>query len=208
VSARDAERFRALYQSEVIALLGYAARRVDRPEDAADVVADVFTAVWRRIDEVPAGGDARPWLFGVARNVVANHRRGARRRDRLTDRLRGELRLMTTSTPTSTTTSTSTSTEDVDEVRQALGRLTCDDRELLLLTNWEALSPTEVAIAMGLPAGTIRSRLHRARQRLRRELGALGELSVPANGIERCPEAGHVHTNGRSLAAEHDEELR
>jgi RNA polymerase sigma-70 factor (ECF subfamily) len=200
VSAPDAERFRVLYQSEVIALLGYAARRVDRPEDAADVVADVFTAVWRRIDEVPAGSDARPWLFGVARNVVANHRRGARRRDRLTDRLRGELRLMTTSTRTST--------EDVDEVRQALGRLTSDDRELLLLTNWEALSPTEVAIAMGLPAGTVRSRLHRARQQLRRELGGLGEPSVAVNGIERCAEAGHVQTRGRSLAAEHDEELR
>ena len=62
----DADRFRELYQSQLGALLGYAARRVSRAEDAADVVAEVFAVVWRRIDDVPDGEAARPWMFGIA----------------------------------------------------------------------------------------------------------------------------------------------
>jgi RNA polymerase sigma-70 factor (ECF subfamily) len=210
----EAERFRSLYEAEVIALLGYAARRLDRPSDAADVVADVFTVAWRRIDEVPTRGDARPWLFGVANNVMSNHRRGARRRDRLADRLRGELRMIPTSTPAPS--------DDVLLVRQALGRLSDDDRELLLLTNWEGLSPAEVAVAMGIPPGTVRSRLHRARQQLRRRLGPGFESPTSSNDpdssdtrndteddtgndTERCAQAGHVQHSGQSLAAEHED---
>jgi RNA polymerase sigma-70 factor (ECF subfamily) len=210
----EAERFRSLYEAEVIALLGYAARRLDRPSDAADVVADVFMVAWRRIDQVPTGGDARPWLFGVANNVISNHRRGARRRDRLADRLadrlHGELRMIPTSTPAPS--------DDVLLVRQALGRLSEDDRELLLLTNWEGLSPAEVAVAMGIPPGTVRSRLHRARQQLRRRLGPGFESPTSSNdpdskdtGIdtgndtERCAQAGHVQHSGQSLAAEHED---
>jgi predicted DNA-binding protein (UPF0251 family) len=116
------------------------------------------------------------------------------------DRLRGELRLMsiTTGLPS----------EDIEEVRQALARLSADDRELLLLTNWEGLSPTEVAVAMGIPAGTVRSRLHRARQQLRRQLAADLEPFEPlevANGIERCDASGHVHAGERALVAESEE---
>ncbi|WP_369974494.1 hypothetical protein [Nocardiopsis sp. FIRDI 009] len=51
-------------------------------------------AVWTRIDDVPSGDQARPWVFGVARNVLANHRRGARRRDALAARLRADLRFV------------------------------------------------------------------------------------------------------------------
>lgn len=71
--AGDAERFRSLYESEATALLGYAVRRVGRAEDAADVVADVFTVAWRRVGDIPTGAEARPWLFGIARNVLSNH---------------------------------------------------------------------------------------------------------------------------------------
>jgi RNA polymerase sigma factor (sigma-70 family) len=188
LSAEWSERFRSLYQAEVVALLGYAARRVGRPEDAADVVADVFTIAWRRMDDVPAGDAARPWLYGVARNVLSNHRRGAWRQDRLTDRLRGELRRMTTAVQPAN--------DDVDLVRDALGRLSADDRELLQLTAWEGLSPNEIAVAMDVPAGTVRSRLHRARRQLRREL-QLGERWAPT---------GHVCADERPLVTEHEEQ--
>lgn len=57
------------------------------------------------------------------------------------------------------------------QVAEAIGRLPEADREVLLLTCWEGLSPDEVAVALGLAAGTARTRLHRARQRLSRELG-------------------------------------
>lgn len=187
MSAERSERFRSLYQAEAVAILGYAARRVGRPEDAADVVADVFTVAWRRIDDVPAGEAARPWLYGVARNVLSNHRRGAWRQDRLTDRLRGELRVMATAVQPAS--------EDADIVRDALGRLSADDRELLQLTAWEGLSPNEIALAMDVPAGTVRSRLHRARHQLRREL----------QRGERCAPTGHVCADERPLVTEHGE---
>ena len=102
------------------------------------------------------------WLLGVARRVLANHRRGERRRDGLADRLAREL----TAVPVE---------RDGDEVvRRALAQLSEEDRELLLLAGWEGLAPAEIAKATGTLAVTVRSRLHRARRRLRAELTALG----------------------------------
>lgn len=159
---RPEERFELVYRAHVVDLVGYVARRVPFPPDAPDVVAEVFTITWRRIGEIPDGPSVRPWLFGVARKVMANHRRGGQRRDRLYERLRAELRVVHGTLPHD-------SPIDAD-VRAALTRLSDDDRELLRLTAWEQLEPSEIAIAMGVPAGTIRRRLHDARNQLRREL--------------------------------------
>lgn len=77
------DRFEAVYTQTYEQILGYAMRRCDSPEDAADVVAETFAIAWRRMDALPAGAEARLWLYGVARNVLANHRRGQdRRRER------------------------------------------------------------------------------------------------------------------------------
>ena len=65
------ERFTALFEATRLPLLAYAVRRVADPADAADVVAETYLVAWRRLDDVPAGADARPWLFGVARRVLA-----------------------------------------------------------------------------------------------------------------------------------------
>ena len=82
------ETFRRLYAAHFDAVLGFALRRTDRPEDAADVTADTFLVAWRRLAHVPAGQEQRPRLYGVARRVLANHRRGDRRRTHLGERLR------------------------------------------------------------------------------------------------------------------------
>lgn len=180
MSGSDAERrFLALYEANVVALLGYAARRVDRREDAADVVADVFMTAWRRIEEVPPDNQTRPWLFGVARKALSNHRRSARRRQRLHGRIRNQVQELI-STPWS-------GHDDVHVVRRALKQLSADDRELLLLTNWEGLSPSEIAVAMNIPPGTVRSRLHRARNRLRHELSP---SDAETDGAKRFTETG------------------
>ena len=155
-------RFRELYVGEAVRLVGYVARRLADPTAAPDVVADVFTVAWRRLDDVPPGGEARLWLYGVARRTLANWRRGEQRRDRLTSRLRGELRVLAAQA--------TTAAPDVLAVRAALERLADDDRELLRLTAWEELTPSEIAAVMELPAGTVRRRLHDARNRLRAQL--------------------------------------
>lgn len=72
-------KFEALYAAHYQAIAGYVLRRVAAHE-ADDVIAQVFTVVWRRFSEVPAPPGDRPWLFGVARNTIADQRRSERRR--------------------------------------------------------------------------------------------------------------------------------
>lgn len=159
----DELRFRELFEATFRPLLGYALRRVASPDDAADIVAETMLVAWRRIDEVPAGGAARPYLYGVARRVIANHRRGELRRDRLAEKLRLQLAELT---PDVTSLSESSTT-----IRDGLARLSDSDRELIMLTGWDGLDPREAAVVLGVPARTVRTRLHRARARLRHALG-------------------------------------
>jgi DNA-directed RNA polymerase specialized sigma24 family protein len=89
----DAEdRFRRMYRDHFPSLLGYALRRTTQPEQAGDVTAETMLIAWRRIGEVPVGDDERLWLFGVARRVLANQRRGDARRLSLFDKLNQHVR--------------------------------------------------------------------------------------------------------------------
>lgn len=163
MSSEDEQRFRRVYATTFAPLLAYARRRVTQPEDAADIVAETFLVAWRRVREVPDGDEARLWLYGVARNVLANHQRGGRRRDRLGERLRHRLALVPADPG-----------HDVPErlaVRAALARLGDLDREVLTLTVWEELRPREVAAVLGVSPEVVRTRLSRARSRLRHLLG-------------------------------------
>ena len=166
---RDERWLTGLFDDHGRALLAYALRRVADPPDAADVVAETFSVAWRRRAEVPTGGEARLWLYGVGRRVLANHHRGERRRSHLADRLRAELAAQL---PVTADHAPESATTHV--VRAAVTRLPSDERELLWLTAWEGLEPTEIATVMRIPPGTVRSRLHRARQHLRDELLAGG----------------------------------
>lgn len=150
-------RFEALFDEHSRAILGYALRRVTEPADAADVVAETFLIAWRRMDAVPRD-EPRLWLYGVARRVLANARRGDARRDRLSERLREALTL---SIPAGGP------DQRVDDVRVALATLADDDREILRLAFWEELTPREIATVLAIPDATARTRLHRARNRLR-----------------------------------------
>jgi RNA polymerase sigma-70 factor (ECF subfamily) len=159
----ERHRFEELVTANSAALLGYVRRRVDQPADAADVVCDVFLVAWRRIDEVPPGRSATLWLYGVARRALANNRRGERRREALHEKLRLQLEIERVE-PVATTAAA--------PVLDALARLSPVDREVLSLSAWEGLTPTEIGTALGVSAGAVRVRLHRARRRLRDELGA------------------------------------
>lgn len=85
-------RFDDLWHAHRVAVLGYLIRRTDDPQDAADLLAETYAVIWRRLTSVPASPEDRPWIFGVAANVLANHDRGARRRSRLESALRFEVR--------------------------------------------------------------------------------------------------------------------
>jgi RNA polymerase sigma factor (sigma-70 family) len=189
------DHFELLYRTQVRLVLAYALRRVDRPEDAADVVAETMLVAWRRQHDVPAGDEARLWLFGVARRVLANHRRGVGRRDRLGDRLRQELQHLVVADPAA-------AVETTLVVRQALDQLDELDREVMQLTAWESLTPGEVAVVLSIPPTTVRTRLHRARRRLRVALDLAG-LDVG----ERAGCGGHEMNDERLLARHPEDDL-
>lgn len=160
-------RFRALYDANYHQVLGFALRRTANRQDAEDVVAETFFTAWRRLDQVPAGAEARLWLYGVARNALANQRRGERRRIRLAGALHAE---------TSAFSSHGTDAhEELSSVAAALARLSHGDRELLTLAAWEGLDAGEIGTVIGCSRNAARIRLHRARQRFARELERVEE---------------------------------
>lgn len=169
-------RFGQLYRDQGRAILAYALRRVEDPEDAADVVAETFLVAWRRLDEVPMDPGARLWLFAVARRVLANLHRAERRRTRLGERIAETLRTELASGPAPR--------GEAAEVLRAMGELGADDRELLLLVSWEELSPGEAAKVLGVSALAARSRLHRARRRLRALLEQREETGSGSTELE------------------------
>ena len=168
-SEPDVESFQRLYAANVDPILGYALRRVGTPADAADVVAETFLVAWRRRADVPAGEAGRLWLYGVARRILANQRRGELRRSALGGRLRAEL-------PGAVPDPAGAVADRTDAAR-ALAQLGEADREVVELTAWEGLDSREVAEVLGITHVAARARLSRARNRLR---GVLGHDPVPA----------------------------
>jgi RNA polymerase sigma factor (sigma-70 family) len=174
---RREERFNAMYQACHGPVLGYVLRRTGDPEDAADVVAETFLTSWRRLDEIPPGPEARLWLYGVARRVLANHHRGERRRSALAGRLRDDL---------AATYRPPEYTGELAAIAEAFRRLSGEQRELLALEAWEGLDYGQIAVVLGCSRNAVRIRIYRARQRLTRELGSPGD--VPRN-----PELSHLN---------------
>lgn len=151
------EAFDALYGSTRAAVLGFFLRRVEEPADAADLLSEVYLVAWRRRDDLPE--EARLWLFGVARKVLAAHRRRGHAQMELAERLRAAV------------IEQYVADDGAIYVRQVLAQLPPRERELMELAVYEQLTPTEIGIVLGVRPGTVRVRLHRARQRLQKSLG-------------------------------------
>jgi len=149
-------RFEQVYAVHHAAILGYVLRRTGNADDAADVIAETFLTAWRRIDDIPAGEAARPWLYGVARRVLANQRRGEQRRTALGERLRSEL---------ATEPYRRDPPPGLEGVAAGLRRLGDADREILTLAGWEGLDAGQIAVVLGCSHNAARIRLHRARRR-------------------------------------------
>jgi RNA polymerase sigma-70 factor (ECF subfamily) len=171
----DAWRFGEIFDRHFADIDRYLARRTGR-EIADDLAAEVFVIAFRGRERYdPSTADVRAWLFGIAANLARRHWRGERRRLRAyarngIDPLGGL---------------------DADEIARrldaraagqalagALAALSRSDREILLLFAWAELSYEEIAAALSIPVGTVRSRLSRARARFRELIGPIGQVEL------------------------------
>ena len=156
-------QFEALYAAHFQEIAAYVRRRVP-PQDADDVVAQVFAVAWRRFGSVPAAPQDRLWLFGVARNSVADQQRSARRRLRLHARLSAEVLTRAEPEPD----------PRYEPVRAAISALRPRDREALQLVLWDGLSHAEAAAVLRCSPNALEQRYRRARQAVRAAVSGFG----------------------------------
>jgi RNA polymerase sigma-70 factor (ECF subfamily) len=151
--------FAVLYERHMARVLGYLRRRVGA-ELAEDLTAEVFVRAFRGRSNYGVQHDtALPWLLGIASNLIGDHRRAERRRLGVVAEMAGRAAHELQS-PTEPSAALSA------EVAGALKRLPVADRDALLLVVWGELSYEETARALGIPIGTVRSRIARARSKL------------------------------------------
>lgn len=159
--ARDSARIEAVVRREAPSLLAYFERRC-AAQDAPDLLGETLLVAWRRISAMPTDDqEARMWLFGVARRVLAGSRRSGVRRQALAERLREEALIRPPAQLS----------HDDTELREALATLSRLDAEIIRLLHWDGFSLVEIATHLGRPEGTVRSRYSRARAALRAHLG-------------------------------------
>ncbi|HWK27184.1 MAG TPA: sigma-70 family RNA polymerase sigma factor [Solirubrobacter sp.] len=158
------DRIAEMYQRHGAAILRYMRRRLgDGP--AEDAAADVFARALSGLASYRPRGESSdlPWLYGIAARVIADSHRAEKRRLRMLEQLAGR----------EVGEDAALATREVDaELVRALARLSRNDRETLLLVAWGELSYEETAVALGVPIGTVRSRLSRARRLLDNDLSS------------------------------------
>ena len=167
LSRAEPEHFTILFRRHEPHIRRYVTRRLG-PGPAEDIVAETFLQAFRHRDRYDrTRPDARPWLYGIATNLIGRHRRA-------------EIRLYRALARTGTDPVIEPFTDRVDDrvsaattkrvLARALARLSADQRDTLLLVAWGGLTYEETAKALGVPVGTVRSRVNRARTKLRQTL--------------------------------------
>jgi RNA polymerase sigma-70 factor (ECF subfamily) len=164
------DRFGGLYDRHAAQLYRYAFRRVGTL--AEDVVADTFLAAFQGRHSYDLGRpDARPWLFGILTRKLADQVSSERAYHR-----RLAVAEPTVDDPADRVAARVSADVANGPVLAALGRLSRGERDVLLLIAWGQLSYEEVAAALTMPLGTVRSRLSRARRKVRDALGGVNPI--------------------------------
>lgn len=157
-------RFEAVAADVYEPLQRYLRRRASAV-DAGDVLSESLLTVWRRLDDVPTD-DPLPWCYGVARRSLANHRRGASRRERLTERIITHRLPGDDGDPQDRV-------ERLDPALDAAIRtLTPAEQEIIHLWAWEQLEPREIAIVLDQTPNAVSVALSRSRRKLAEQLGS------------------------------------
>jgi RNA polymerase sigma factor (sigma-70 family) len=162
--AGDADAFGELFDSCAKAVYNHAFRLIGDWSAAEDVMAQTFLEAWRSRERIaPDGGSLRPWLLGIATNLARGHRRASRRQ------VAALLRLGAPPDSPDFSDDVTGRLDDANRIaalHRSLSRLQPGELEVLALCAWSGLSYAEAAEALGVPVGTVRSRLSRARAKL------------------------------------------
>lgn len=149
------DAFEEVFELHFDVIYGYLARRVG-PDLGRDLASETFVRAFAARKRYEAArGDVRPWLFGIANNLLRRHYRDEERRLRAFARLEPMQDHVPSAEP---------------RLADALVALSVEERDVLLLFTWADLGYAEIAEALELPVGTVRSRLHRARAHVRAAL--------------------------------------
>ena len=163
------QHFGQLYKEHFQAIYAYVLRRAGAGE-ASDLVAEVFATAWRRICDLPAPPEDKLWLYGVARRVVLQHDRSRLRRERLHAKLDRSVPVSKPGVPREMS--------DLElKVLDLIEEMKPDDRELVRLIVWDALTHPEIATILGCSVNAVAIRWHRSLKRLRHDIGAPTGLS-------------------------------
>ena len=166
-SWQEPERFAVLFDRHAPHIHRYLARRAGR-EVADDLVAETFLAAFAKRDRYDLSyPDARPWLYGIAANLVGQHRRDEARQYRISQAATAEPEVPGHADRVAADV---TAQAMRTLLAEALATLPAGDRDVLLLIAWEQLTYQEVSRALAIPLGTVQSRLHRARAKVRQAL--------------------------------------
>jgi RNA polymerase sigma-70 factor (ECF subfamily) len=172
-SLQQPVRFGAIFDRHATVLHRYLVRRLG-PDDADAIVGEVFRIAFERRHTFDRQRPtARPWLYGIATHLLAKHRRSEARRLRAVARLATQR--LAAGDPAEGVVDAVDAASLWDRVASVVTALPEPERDALLLHAWEGLSYDDVADALGIPVGTVRSRLNRARRRLRELTGPVGE---------------------------------
>ena len=171
----EPERFAVLFDRHAPHIHRYLARRAGR-QVADDLVAETFLTAFAKRDRYDLGySDARPWLYGIATNLVGQQRRDEARQYRIR---RGAVAEPEVPDHADRVAAGVTAQATRALLDAALAELSAGDRDVLLLIAWEQLTYQEVSRALAIPAGTVRSRLHRARTKVRQVLAGTGAAAT------------------------------
>jgi RNA polymerase sigma factor (sigma-70 family) len=178
-SLDDPEQFSALFDRYAATLYRYVSFRLGR-ELAEDLVGETFLIAFRRRHTYDiAYRDARPWLLGIATKLVTGHRRSEVSRYRALER---QSPAQPVEGPEEAIARDLTARGSRTALLDALAKLSRGDRDVLLMVAWSDMTYDEAARALGIPVGTVKSRLNRARRKVRHALGGINPLEEHGHG--------------------------
>jgi RNA polymerase sigma factor (sigma-70 family) len=185
-SRSDPAAFADIFDRHASSLHRFLARRVE-PAEADSLLGDVFRIAFERRGTFDTSREsARPWLYGIATNLIARHRRSEGRRLRAMALLASRRADGHDDLVGDRAAQSLDAENEWSALVDAIDVLPDAERHTLLLYVWEDLSYEDIAVALDVPVGTVRSRLNRARRRLRDAQGSDG--LVPRGDTEHLPE--------------------